>query len=158
MLLAISDANVLIDLADSNLVVPDFVLTEITEDEQRKSVEKLVHSKNLSVLPASADDLLLMEGLLERHPALSFADCSVLILARRHNALVLTNDSRMRKVAERNGLTCHGTLWIIRQLVQETILTAERARRALLLLLESNSRLPKADCDRLLRELEQGPS
>jgi predicted nucleic acid-binding protein len=165
MLLAISDASVLIDLADSNLlgpltklpynlVVPDFVLTEITEHEQRETVEKLLHSKNLSVLPASADDLLLMEGLLERHPALSFADCSVLILAGRHNALVLTNDSRMRKVAERNGLTCHGTLWIIKQLVEESIVASGYARRALLRLREANPRLPKSECDHLLRELE----
>lgn len=165
MLLAISDASVLIDMADSNLlgpltklpyrfVVPDFVVREITRDEQREIVDRLAATKKLSVLTASGDDLRLIEALLQDHPALSFADCSVVILAERHKALILTNDSRMRKISERRRLTCHGTLWIIRQLVQKTIVTAERARRALLLLLEGNPRLPKADCDRLLRELE----
>jgi predicted nucleic acid-binding protein len=168
MLPAISDASVLVDMADTGLlgpltklpyqfVVPDFVFKEITRVEQREIVERLVTTKRLSVLTASADDLRLMEEMLRDQPALSFADCSVVVLAARHSALILTNDSRMRMVSERKHLVCHGTLWIIRQLVQETIVTAERARRALLLLLESNSRLPKADCDRLLRELEQGP-
>ena len=165
MLFAISDASVLVDMADTNLlgpltrlpyrfVVPDFVVREITIEEQREIVHRLVRTKKLLVLTASGDDLRLIEALLQDHPALSFADCSVVILAERNEALILTNDSQLRKVSERRRLTCHGTLWIIRQLVQETVVTAERARRALLLLLEANPRLPKAECDRLLRELE----
>ena len=113
-------------------------------------------TKRLLVLAASEDDLRLMEELLRDQPALSFAYCSVVILAERHGALILSNDSRMRKVSERKHLVCHGTLWIIRQLVQESIVTAERARRGVLQLLEANPRLPKADCERLIRELEQG--
>ncbi len=165
MLLAISDASVLVDMADSNLlgpltklpyrfVVPDFVAREITRNEQRAIVDRLVGTKKLSVLKASGDDLRLIEALLQDHPALSFADCSVVILAERHRALILTNDSRMRRISERPRLTCHGTLWIIGQLVQEKVITAERARRALLLLIEANARLPKAEFDRLLRGLE----
>lgn len=165
MLLAISDASVLVDMADSGLlealtrlpyrfVVPDFVVREISRAEQREIVDRLVDTKKLSVLPATGDDLRLIEALLQHQPTLSFADCSVVILAERHRALVLTNDSRMRKVAERRRLACHGTLWILSQLVKETVVTAERARRALLLLIEANPRLPKAECDRLLRELE----
>jgi len=165
MLLAISDASVLVDMADTNLlgpltklpyrfVVPDFVVKEITRDAQRELVDRLVGTKKLSVLTASGDDLRLIEALLKDHPALSYADCSVVILAERNKALILTNDSRMRKVSERRHLTCHGTLWIIGQLVQKTVVTAEQARRALLLLHEANPRLPKAECDRLLRELE----
>jgi predicted nucleic acid-binding protein len=165
MLLAISDASILVDMADTNLlgpltklpyrfVVPDFVVGEITRDEQREIVKKLVGTRKLSVLTASGDDLRLIEALLQDQPALSFADCSVVILAERNKALILTNDSRLRKVSERRRLTCHGTLWIIGQLVQDTVITAERARHALLFLLEANPRLPKAECDRLLRELE----
>jgi predicted nucleic acid-binding protein len=169
MLLAISDASVLVDMADTGLlmpltklpyrfVVPDFVVKEVTRVGQKDIVERLVGTTRLSVLAASADDLRLMEELLSVQPALSFADCSVVILAERHGALILTNDSRMRKVSERKNLVCHGTLWIVRQLVQETIVTAERARRAVFQLLEANPRLPKADCERLLGELEQGLS
>ncbi len=165
MLLAMSDASVLTDMADTSLpapltrlpyqlVVPDFVVREITADEQRTIVDRLVGAGKLSVLTASRDELLLMQALLVRHPALSLADCSVVILAERDKALVLTNDSRIKKVSERRGLACHGTLWIIKQLVEKTIVTAEQARRALLLLLEVNPRLPTAECDRLLRELE----
>ena len=53
MLLAISDASVLVDMADTDLlgpltklpyrfVVPDFVVREITRDEQREIVDRLV--------------------------------------------------------------------------------------------------------------------
>jgi len=165
MLLAISDASVLVDMADSNLlgpltrlpyrfVVPDFVVKEITLHTQKEVVDKLVGAKRLWVLTASADELRLMDALLQDYPALSFADCSVVILAERHKALILTNDSRMRKISERRRLVCHGTLWIIEQLMREAVVTAAQARRALLLLIEVNPRLPKTECDRLLRELE----
>jgi predicted nucleic acid-binding protein len=165
MLLTISDASVLVDMTDTNLlgpltrlpyrfVVPDFVAKEITRDVQRELVDRLVGAKKLTVLTASEEDLRLIEALLKDHPALSYADCSVVILAERNKALILTNDSRMRKVSERRHLICHGTLWIIEQLVQETIVTAQQAKRALHLLLEANPRLPKAECDRLFRELE----
>ncbi len=81
MLLAISDASVPVDMADTNLlgpltklpyrfVVPDFVVREITRDEQREIVDRLVGTKKLSVLTASGDDLRLMEALLKDHPAL----------------------------------------------------------------------------------------
>jgi chemotaxis response regulator CheB len=80
MLLAISDASVLVDMADANLlgsltklpyrfVVPDFVVREITRGEQRELVDRLVGTKKLSVLTASGDDLRRIEVLLQDHPA-----------------------------------------------------------------------------------------
>ena len=56
-------------------------------------------------------------ALRTEHPALSPADCACLIEARHHdNAVLLTGDRRLRRVAETAGLCVHGVLWVIDQL------------------------------------------
>jgi len=166
MLLAISDASVLVDMAEANLlgsltrlpyeiVAPDFVIEEITRPDEKQAIDALVRGKKLTVLTTGLDDLRRVEELQQSQARLSFADCSVVVLAERHQALVLTNDSRIRKVSEGRGLTCHGTIWIVRQLVLQRVVTVEGALRVLHLLLDINPRLPKAECNRLLQELER---
>ena len=56
-------------------------------------------------------------GLRTEHPALSPADCACLVEARHHaNAVLLTGDRRLRRVAEAAGLCVHGVLWIVDEL------------------------------------------
>ena len=166
MLLAMSDASVLVDMAQTKLlspmtrlpyeiVAPDFVIEEITRQEETRAIDALVRGKKLTVLTATRDDLRRVEELQQSQARLSFADCSVVVLAERYAAMILTNDLRMRKVSEGKGLTCHGTIWIVRQLVQQNAVGAERALRALYLLVDINPRLPRAECNRLLQELQR---
>lgn len=71
-------------------------------------------------------------ALRTQHPALSPADCACLVETRhRDNALLLTGDRRLRRVAEAAGLCVHGVLWIIDELCRAGVCCAARLIAAL---------------------------
>jgi predicted nucleic acid-binding protein len=48
------------------------------------------------------------------HPALSVYDCFCVVTARRHvNAILLTGDGLLRRIAKDDGQRVHGVLWVI---------------------------------------------
>ena len=64
--------------------------------------------------------------LRTRHPALSLADCACLVEARHHdNAVLLTGDRRLRRLADAAGLCVHGVLWIVDELWRVGVCCAE---------------------------------
>ena len=71
-------------------------------------------------------------ALRTRHPALSLADCACLVEARHHdNAVLLTGDRRLRRLAEAAGLCVHGVLWIVDELWRAGVCCATRLITAL---------------------------
>jgi predicted nucleic acid-binding protein len=63
---------------------------------------------------------------------------------------VIMDDRRARKWAERNGLRCHGTLWVLRTLRTLDLIPAIRPKIAILQ--RHGIWLPKLDVAELLRE------
>lgn len=62
-----------------------------------------------------------------RHPALSLADCACVVEARHHdNAVLLTGDRPLRRLAEAAGLCVHGVLWIVDELWRAGVCCATR--------------------------------
>jgi predicted nucleic acid-binding protein len=166
MRIAISDANILIDISSVGLletmtrlpfefVVPDFVVNEITRPEQKEAIDSLVRSGVLKVIAANTEELESIGSLARAVRTLSIPDCSVLILAGIHGAMILSNDSRMRQHAKSTGLECHGTIWIVHQLVVRRELGTDTARNCLLRLMSTNVRFPKSESSDLIRELER---
>ena len=71
-------------------------------------------------------------ALRTENPALSPADCACLVEARHHdNAVLLTGDRRLRRVAETAGLCVHGVLWIVDELWRAGACCAARLITAL---------------------------
>jgi predicted nucleic acid-binding protein len=64
------------------------------------------------------------------------------------NCLILTGDNRLRKEAERQGIEVHGILWVFQQMIDEKILTAQKAIDKLMELERVNFWLPKVECER----------
>ena len=55
--------------------------------------------------------------LVRENPALSANDCFCLVTARHiRDGMLLTGDSRLRRVARAAGVRVHGVLWIVDQL------------------------------------------
>ena len=52
-----------------------------------------------------------------RHRALSANDCFCLVTALTNRGILLTGDRLLRKVAAEKGLSVHGVLWVIDELV-----------------------------------------
>ncbi len=71
-------------------------------------------------------------ALRTEHPALSLADCACLVEARHNDdAVLLTGDRRLRRVAEAAGLCVHGVLWIVDELWRAGACCAARLIAAL---------------------------
>ena len=76
------------------------------------------------------------------------------LVAERHRAVLLTNERQLRSLARALRVEVHGSLWVLRALVNRAVIASPRALEALSALRCSNARLPDAECERLLADLE----
>jgi predicted nucleic acid-binding protein len=87
---------------------------------------------------------------------LSEADLSVIYLAIRENAMVLSGDRLLRSSARTRHLEVHGTLWMMDRLVEKGLLKpAVAADRLEVLMQRTGSQqrfLPKTECESRIRD------
>jgi predicted nucleic acid-binding protein len=83
---------------------------------------------------------------------LSPQDLSVVILALKLNAEVLTGDNLLRKFCQKERLEVHGILWIFDLIVAKELITKNLAIIKLELLISQNNRLPKDECNKRLND------
>ncbi len=101
----------------------------------------------LEIVGLESEQVLEIFTLLRRHPGLSYKDVSAYVLARDTESILLTGDAQLRAMAERNGVECHGTLWILDALVDGGILEGEHATDAVRRMRELGRWLPKKECE-----------
>ncbi len=161
MTVALHDASILIDLItidilQAALLLPyrmqttPFILEELYA-HQRKMLHEHIAKGNLRVEEEDSQEIERIAALFGKHGALSFADCSICVCAKRLGAILLTGDQALRRVAENEGIRVHGMLWIFDELLVTQRLTATEAAKKLRHLMQSGRRLPRAEC---LRRLE----
>lgn len=147
MKLAIADACIFIDLYDLELTTQFFglelefhtsldVLNELYLHQQQllsafQSVGKLI------VHNIKADERT--EIINTNYPkSLSESDKTVLYLAAKLNAIVISSDKTVRNTAKKNAIDYHGMLWVFDQLVLQKILNKSEASTKLKSLINSN--------------------
>ena len=162
MKIAVKDASVLIDLLEAGLLgswfklgiethVPDLVLAEIAQPQQRPVVEGFVSAGLLNVAVIENGDLKHLAALanLSRELKVSIPDASAVHLAETlGEAFLLTSDGTLRLGAERRGLEVRGLLWVLDLLVWHDVLSCADALSALATVLDANSRQPLHECHR----------
>lgn len=136
MRIAITDACIFIDLCDLQLTVLFFnlelevhtsvdVLNELYEYQRQilfdfQSVGKL-RAHNIS----EAEKIKILSTPYPR--SLSDSDKTVLFLASKLEAMVLSSDKTVRNEAKRNSIPYHGMIWIFDQLVNSGLLAQNEA-------------------------------
>ena len=147
MRIAVTDACIFIDLLELEIVFPFFsldlevhttveVMSELYHKQQEilrayQSVDKLaVH--NLSV-----EDLATIQAT-SFSKALSQQDKSVIYLASKLEAIVLSSDKPVRDYAKKMAIETHGMFWILDQLVDHKLLNAGQAANRLRQLMNDN--------------------
>lgn len=70
---------------------------------------------------------------------------SVLLLAEQLNATLLTGDGRLRSKSEKSGLEVRGTLWVLDELVRQSIITRTIAFKKLEIIIAKGARLPESE-------------
>lgn len=130
--IAITDANIFIDLYDLELINQFFsldiemhttttVLHELYSEQQQvllayKSVNKLtIHN---------IEEQDFIDIYKENYPkSLSETDKTVLHVANKISACVLTSDKTLRNCAKNKEIECHGMLWVFDKLTESNIMT-----------------------------------
>jgi len=152
------DANILIDLHVGGLltelfrlplalVAPDVIIGELYEPDGEELKRRGLHSRELS-----GEQVLEVAGLAAQHRDVSSNDLFALVLARAMKATLLSGDRRLRRIARGEGMSVHGTLWVLDELVRWEVIDPSQAAAGLQQMLARGSRLPEVECRRRLRQ------
>lgn len=145
--IAVTDACIFIDLYDLGLTNSFFnldvdihttsaVLYELYS-EQQQILKAYQSVDRLTVHNLQEQDFI--EIYLEAYPkSLSEADKSVLHVANKINACVLSSDKTLRNCAKNKDIEYHGMIWIFDKLVETSILTKIEATIKLKQLVTTN--------------------
>ena len=132
----------------------DFVLSEVKDASLSILLDRLIATGRLQVVLLSPKQVADVSTLRQKHrKLLSPTDCSLLLVAELRQGILLTGDGNLRKLAIRQLVKVHGTLWLLDRLVEENVITSSQACSCLRkLLADGTRRLPKAAVsERLLR-------
>lgn len=147
MVIAVTDACVFIDLLDLELTAEFFdldmeihttieVWNEIAHEQQL--VLKAYRSVGkLSIHILEPEDFKKMETITFPK-SLSEPDKSVVYMAGKLDAILLTSDGPVRKFAGKQAIDRHGMLWILDELVNGHLITRSVASRRLIQLTSTN--------------------
>lgn len=147
MRIAVTDACIFIDLYDLELIAPFFSLGH----EVCTSVDVFneLNPAQQQVLKAfeSVGKLILhnirMDDRMEIHSSayprsLSETDKTVLHLAQKLDAMVISSDKAVRNYAKKIAIEYHGVIWILDSLVEAKIVTQMEAAQKLEMLIKRN--------------------
>lgn len=159
-IVAIKDANIVIDLVDAGLfsiwfslgirtVTTDIVAAELSRGKQWQQVEPLIENGLFEVQDYTASDMVQAVNT-SRECGISIPDATVLELSKKLNAILLTGDRKLRSSSENKGIRVHGVLWVIDVLVEYQVIEKSRATASLRLLLSSGARLPLEEVEKRL--------
>lgn len=156
MHVVVKDACVLIDLANGEILghwfqlghkthTTDIILSEIRREEQWAAIAPIIDSGLIHVheiVESEWNDIF----ELSSNNTVSIPDATALLLAENLEALLLTGDGPLRRLAEQRAQEVRGTLWILDTLVWEEVLTFSEAISALDSILKYGARLPIDKC------------
>lgn len=155
------DTNILIDLSRGNLLVwlfalpysfaaPDGVLDELREPDRER-----LQRMGLQRIALSTEQLVQAALFSAEHPNLSLGDCTALIAARTAHTILLTGDAGLRRLAQQQGLTVHGVLWVLDELEAAGLLSTRDLAASLRQMLAAGARLPSDECNARLKRWER---
>jgi predicted nucleic acid-binding protein len=147
MKIAVTDACIFIDLLDLEMTAYFFNMNievhttiEVWNELDKQQQQVLAAYKSVAKLKVhvleSEDFELIDKTLFPR--ALSVPDQSILYLAKRMNATLLSSDGLVRKFAEQSSIERHGLFWILDELVAQKVITKPVAYAKLTQLTSNN--------------------
>ena len=157
--LIVSDANVLIDMDDGGLTYSLFSLPctvfctpDVLYDQELREKHPHLPELGLKLFELLGETVAKVYSLAQTHPRVSRLDLFALQLAREQKSVLLTGDMPLRKIAEKYQVACHGTIWVVEQMLQAGILQVDIAEHSYNQMRLAGSRLP---WDRAYKGLEK---
>lgn len=165
MKLIITDSSVFFDIIkiqalpeffalDFEICTTDFVKGEILESEQGEQIEMFIRSHQLTVFVLSEKEIEEVENFKTKRFFKTLIDKTVLWKAKQLKCPLLTGDAKLRNEATDQGILVHGSLWVIRMMVEGKVVTADAGIEFLEKLKVSNDRLPLDEIEKLIKKLK----
>jgi len=137
---------------DCNIITTPYVISEIIRPDQFKKISQYIENNKLNISEDSS--FISIQTLYNECPGLSIADCSVLELSLRKNGIIISNDKRLYNESKKRNLKVKGLLWVIRELINEMIISKKFALEKLKLYPEINQRAPRQEILVFISKLE----
>jgi hypothetical protein len=150
----VTDTNIWIDLDNGGVLsdvfklpyhflVPDLAIPELI----RPNWQTL---QALGVMVQELESELIQELFVLRstYGPLSVTDLAAYLIARELSATLLTGDGHLSELASKAGITVHGILWLLDEMVRFKTLSLEQTSYALELIINGGARLPKNECEK----------
>jgi hypothetical protein len=125
-------------------IVPDLLLTNEFLSLDHEQLQRF----GLQIRSLDGVQLLEVITLRQQYPQPSVNDLSAYVLAHHLGAVLLTGDGNLRKIALANNVACHGTLWLLDEIVRLQIAIPLDTLNALQEMLNHGSRLPVDECQK----------
>jgi hypothetical protein len=156
LLVLVTDTNIWVDLENGKLLtdvfhlpykflIPDFAVLELIQPNW-----EVLHTLGLETFELAAQDISMLSELRQKHNNLSMIDLAAYLTAKKVNAILLTGDKRLLELAKANGLSVHGVLWLLDELVHYQTIAPKQAAVALERIRDSGARLPAEECTKRL--------
>lgn len=155
MILAVTDANIFIDLIHLemlgylfNLDIEIHTTLEVHDQlntNQKKIIQNFIQSKDLLVYSFSFEELAEIYSL-DCPNGLELADRTIFYYAEKFNSIVLSGDVKLRKHCEKINIEVKGIIWVFDQLNEKKVLDSRILADKMEELIQFNSRLPMEIC------------
>lgn len=165
MKVVISDTNVFIDLLNAKLLetflylpiavhTTNFVINEL-KDEQAEVINQKAKENKIIIIEANDIEYGEIVEQVKEKETLSLVDHSVYYYAKKLRATILTGDKAFRSYVEEQKIEVRGILWIFDEISDKKLLGEQELNAKLKSLMETNKRLPIAECNKRLEIWEK---
>ena len=157
----VADTSVLIDLERGTLLkqcfslpyqftVPDLLYeNELASRQEGPSFGESLIELGLRIEELAGDEVESALRYKQKQPSLSLPDSFALALAASRSWMLLTGDGALRALAHTLSVVCHGVLWVLDQIFNANIASAEELVLGLKAIRDHpRCRLPKAEMRR----------
>ncbi|MCQ2772860.1 MAG: hypothetical protein MJ238_06300 [Bacilli bacterium] len=152
------DTNVVVDFATADILhflnIHCFFVSQLVyEEEISKQISFPIRQSQ--IIKETGEDILFAYKLHEEKKKISVYDAINISLAKRYKFALLTGDQILMKQAKSEGVDCHGTIWIIKRLIENHGADKNKMILALKKLLDNGKRrVPSSLINSLIKELE----
>lgn len=159
MQLAITDANIFIDLYELELIESFFQLpyrihtTVFVLDELDTDCKEVVQ-KVTNILSINEEEKIELDSM-NWNKGFSFPDKSILYIAKKQKMMVMSGEKKMMSWCVKNNLESHGILFILQELINTNIHNQNFIADKLTELMSFNQWLPTETCIALIEKWEK---
>ena len=139
---------------DYEIYTTIFVTEEIRRSDQKDAIEVFIRAKEIIVIEFTAEEIEEIYGFRTNRYFKGITDKSILWKSLQLDCPLLTGDKKLRKEAEEQGVEVHGSIWVIKNLVENGLIDKEKGIQLLESMKKVNPSLPLDKIDRLIQNLK----